>query len=80
MNQWPSISVIIPTYNSEKVLKSCLESIKGQDYPKERIEVIVVDGGSQDTTTKIAQSFGARVLNKSDQERVLNFVSILPGI
>lgn len=68
MKSLPLISVIIPTHNSEKVLKSCLESIKEQDYPRERIEVIVVDGCSRDATTRIAESFGARVLNKSDQE------------
>ncbi len=68
MSRWPSISVIIPTYNSEKVLERCLESIKEQDYPKERIEVIVVDGGSRDATIDIAEAFGSKVLNKSDQE------------
>jgi len=34
----PSISIIIPTYNPEKVLPQCL-GIKNQEYPKEKIEI-----------------------------------------
>ena len=34
MENRPSISVVIPTYNSEKVLPLCLESVKGQVYPE----------------------------------------------
>ena len=49
----PSISIVIPTYNSERVLKDCLDSIKMQDYPKDLIEVIIADGGSTDRTMEI---------------------------
>lgn len=52
-----SISIVIPTLNSEKVLYECLKSIDGQDYPKEKIEVIIVDGGSTDRTLEIAKRF-----------------------
>jgi len=51
----PSISFIVPTLNSERVLDRCLESIRLQDYPKDRIEVIVVDAGSIDDTLEIAK-------------------------
>lgn len=54
----PSISIVIPTYNSERTLSQCLESIVKQDYPKEKIEIIIVDGGSRDKTLKIAKEFG----------------------
>lgn len=53
----PSISIVIPTYNSERTLAQCLESIVGQDYPKERIEIIISDGGSKDKTLEIAKKF-----------------------
>ncbi len=47
----PLISVIIPTYNSQKYLQACLDSIKKQTY--KNIEVIVVDQTSTDETPSI---------------------------
>lgn len=45
------VSIIIVTYNASKDLQACLDSIKTQSYP--HIEVIVVDGGSDDGTVDI---------------------------
>jgi glycosyltransferase involved in cell wall biosynthesis len=42
----------------------CLESVKNLDYPKEKIEIIVVDGGSKDRTIPIAKSYNAIVLSE----------------
>lgn len=53
----PSISIVIPTYNSEQTLAQCLESIVRQDYPREKIEIIIADGGSEDKTLEIAKKF-----------------------
>ena len=57
MNNLPSISIIIPVYNSEKVLKDCLQSIKKQAYPSGKVEIIILDGGSTDKTREIAKEF-----------------------
>ena len=54
------VSVIVPTYNSEKVLGECLKSLSLQDVPP--FEVIVSDGGSTDNTLAIARNFGAKVI------------------
>jgi len=54
-----SVSIVIPTYNSEKVLGQCLESIRQQEFPKEKVEVIIADGGSSDRTLEIAERFKA---------------------
>ena len=54
------ISVIIPAYNIEDLLGRCVESVAGQDYPKELLEIIVVDDGSTDTTGKVADELAAR--------------------
>ncbi|MDY7039340.1 MAG: TIGR03111 family XrtG-associated glycosyltransferase [Chloroflexota bacterium] len=52
---WPAVSVIVPVYNGEKTLASCLESLRQQNYPQEQMEVIVVDNGSTDQTYQIFQ-------------------------
>lgn len=57
----PLVSVVIPTYNSEKVLPLCLESIISQDYPKEKIEIIIADGGSKDKTLEIAKGYTDKI-------------------
>lgn len=59
----PLISILIPTLNSERVLKECLASIKSQDYPGEKIELIIADGGSRDKTLEIAKSYKAKIIN-----------------
>ncbi len=56
MNQ-PLISYIIPTLNAEQYLKRCLDSIFMQDYPRDRYEVIIADGGSKDRTIEILKSY-----------------------
>lgn len=52
---YPSISIIIPTLNAGRTLKDCLQSILEQDYPKEKLDVIVSDGGSSDNTIDIVK-------------------------
>ena len=57
----PSISAIIPTYNEEPFIRSCLESLKNLDYPKERYEIIIVDNGSTDKTVSICRNHVSKV-------------------
>lgn len=56
-NKLASISIIIPTLNSAKTLKDCLESIAIQEYPKDKVEIIIADGGSTDSTLNIVSEF-----------------------
>jgi len=51
------VSVIIPCRNEEKYIGRCLDSIIGQDYPKEKLEVLVMDGMSEDRTREIIKNF-----------------------
>ena len=53
------VSVIIPTFNSERFLEKCLSSLKRQTY--ERLEIIVVDDGSTDSTIGIAEKHGCKI-------------------
>ena len=56
----PLVSVIIPTFNSERFLEKCLSSLKRQMY--ERLEIIVVDDGSTDSTIGIAERHGCKII------------------
>lgn len=49
----PFVSVILPVRNEESSIQSCLEAVLYQEYPREKIEVIVADGGSKDRTPEI---------------------------
>ena len=59
MTELPLISVITPTLNSEKSIGQCIESIFKQDYPKDKIEIIISDGGSTDKTLEIINSINS---------------------
>lgn len=62
MTSQPKISIIIPTFNEEKRIETCLSSIFGQSYPHEKLEVIVVDDKSTDKTIDIVQKFPVKIL------------------
>lgn len=55
----PFFSIIIATYNSERTLEYTLQSIRRQSVNQDEVEILVVDGGSTDSTREIAQRYGA---------------------
>jgi glycosyltransferase involved in cell wall biosynthesis len=61
----PLVSVVIPCYNSARYLRESIESALAQSYP--RIEIIVVDDGSTDETTRIARSYGVRYIYQANR-------------
>lgn len=66
----PRVSVIIPTYNHQGLLRETLQSLAQQTYPRDRFEVIVVDDGSTDGTAAIAAEtfpFALRLVRQSNQ-------------
>lgn len=58
MNNTPLVSIVVPAYNHAAYLKECIESILAQDYP--RVELIVLNDGSTDTTPSILLAYGDR--------------------
>src|SRR3989338_11415575 len=55
MNHLPFVSIIIPCRNEEKFIKRCIESIMENDYPKEKMEIFVIDGESTDNTRLVVK-------------------------
>ncbi len=66
----PELSIIIATFNSAKTLSLVLESVKKQTYPKSKIEILLVDGGSKDKTIFIGKKFGCKMVKNSRTEPV----------
>lgn len=56
-NYQPDVSIIIPCYNEERVLEKKLKNTLDLNYPKDKMEIIVVDDGSKDDTTSIVKEF-----------------------
>ncbi len=54
------VSVIIPCRNEENFIRKCLDSVMAQDYPKDKLEVLVVDGMSEDKTREIVEDYSLR--------------------
>ncbi len=54
------VSVIIPCRNEEKFISACLNSLLEQDFPKERLEILVVNGASSDKTSEIVEEYAKK--------------------
>jgi len=48
----PMVSIVVPTYNEAYLIESKLDNIYSQDYPRDRVEIIVVDSSSSDGTVE----------------------------
>ncbi len=74
----PKVTICVPAYNEEKTLAKTIKSLLNLDYPKNKLEIIVVDDGSKDDTYKIAKKFekyGVKVFTKKNEGKgtALNF-------
>jgi len=58
----PLVSVLIDTYNYGHFIGEAIDSVLGQDFPMERVEIVVVDDGSTDGTRELVQrKYGSKV-------------------
>ncbi len=60
-------SLIIPAYNAERSIASCLESALNQSLSRKDYDVIVVDDGSTDKTSEIVRSFPVRIVQQQNK-------------
>jgi cellulose synthase/poly-beta-1,6-N-acetylglucosamine synthase-like glycosyltransferase len=56
----PAISVLVPAYNEVEVIAATLEALLAQDYPKDRLQILVVSDCSSDGTDDVVRSYADR--------------------
>lgn len=59
-DQDPFISIVVPCRNEERYIAMCLDAIVSNDYPKDKVEIFVVDGMSTDSTRGILKEYGIK--------------------
>ena len=65
MIDYMKVSVIVPTFNEEKYIRACLESLQNQTI--KAAEIIVVDNNCTDNTIAIASEFDVRIVKETRQ-------------
>ncbi|NYT06376.1 MAG: glycosyltransferase [Methanomicrobiales archaeon] len=63
-----TVSVIIPTFNEEQNIESCLASLRRQRFADDDVEIIVVDGNSADKTREIAEKLADKVIIQTSRK------------
>jgi len=71
---WPSLSIVIPSYNRANELERCLHSLFLVEYPHSLLEIIVVDDASIDTTPTILHSLTQEAETRNIQLRNIRHV------
>lgn len=70
-NSWtPKVSIIIPAYNEGEFVRKSLESVLALEYPKDKLEVLLINDGSTDNTLEIAKEYekdGVKVFTKENK-------------
>ena len=57
----PLVTALIDTYNYGHFVEKAIDSVLAQDYPSDRVEILVVDDGSTDDTAERVKKYGARI-------------------
>ena len=69
MSLLPSVTIVVPVFNEEASIGACLDSLLGQEYPHEKLEIIVVDNGSSDRSLEILSTYTQRLILLNEQRR-----------
>ena len=71
MKEYPFVSVCVVALNAGRYIEECLQSIYSLNYPKDKYEILLIDGGSIDNTLKIAKKF-KRVEILNNQKKIIS--------
>ena len=55
--RFPTVTIVVPSFNEERTIGATLTSLLALEYPKEKLEIVVVDDGSKDGTAAVAQEY-----------------------
>jgi cellulose synthase/poly-beta-1,6-N-acetylglucosamine synthase-like glycosyltransferase len=64
----PFISILIPAYNEERGIEATIKSALAIDYPRNKMEILVLDDGSKDNTYKLAKKFESKIVKVIHKE------------
>jgi len=57
LDEYPGVTIIVPCYNEERTIAATVDSLLHLDYPKDKLQIFVVDDGSKDNTWQLIQEF-----------------------
>ncbi|MCK5333113.1 MAG: glycosyltransferase, partial [Candidatus Aenigmarchaeota archaeon] len=66
----PSVSVLVPAYNESESISRTLDSLLALNYPKDKLEIVVINDGSTDSTKEIVESYikkGVVLINQKNK-------------
>jgi len=58
----PGVTVIVPVRNAQKTIDKCINALHKQDYPQDKLQIIIADNGSTDKTQEIIRSFPVEMI------------------
>jgi len=68
--QWPTVSISVPAYNEERQIEELIKSLLALDYPRTRLQILIVSDASEDRTDEIVRSYadeGVELLRLSER-------------
>lgn len=58
--EWPTVSITVPAYNEERQIRPLIESLLAIDYPRDRLQILIVSDASSDATDAIVREYADR--------------------
>ncbi|MFI5396502.1 MAG: glycosyltransferase family 2 protein [Candidatus Binatia bacterium] len=71
MSELPLVSVVIPMRNESTHIGACIDAVLAQDYPTDRIEIVVIDGDSDDDSARVLRGYGGRIRVLHNPSRIV---------
>lgn len=80
MDHLPMVSIVMPCRNESAFIAKCLDSLIANDYPKDRLEIVVVDGMSTDGTREIVKKYDKDFIKIIDNPALIKPTALNIGI